>query len=276
MNKQDRNTAFTIGVVLLICVIALVAVGSSLWSAISPGVESGLNVLGVFVSRSTATYNFDVPGQGIEIVDNTVDTDTDTSNSEVQVDSEVIEEEPVALQATIDQNFFVDPFVNKKEYDPSHFYKQDKIIIDILDAGYFATEYNELDLKIKIDKLGVDSRIYSDLPARFALQNGFVIHPSSKKLTEGEVIFNCYRAYQLPTSNASCYYIDSLSRGDEIRLINNGSEINYEVKGVTSISVESRNIYAAEGGAEYLRIVAVDLREPFQHRIVVLAKRIND
>ncbi len=62
LSKQDRNTALTIIIVLVVCTISLIAIGSFLWRLVAPGVENVGQVLGMRASSYNTNYNFEVRG----------------------------------------------------------------------------------------------------------------------------------------------------------------------------------------------------------------------
>lgn len=62
LSKQDRNTAITILIVLVICTVSLIAIGSFLWRLISPGVSNATQVLGLRASSLNTDYNFAIAG----------------------------------------------------------------------------------------------------------------------------------------------------------------------------------------------------------------------
>lgn len=66
MSKQDRNTAVTIGIVLIVCTITLVAIGSFVWQIIAPGVAVLGEVLGTTAFTIRADYNFAIPAVSAE------------------------------------------------------------------------------------------------------------------------------------------------------------------------------------------------------------------
>lgn len=70
MKAQDRNTAITILVVLVVCTISLIAIGSFLWNLIAPGVAEFGQVLGAKVSTINNDSNFAVPSteEAVEVI----------------------------------------------------------------------------------------------------------------------------------------------------------------------------------------------------------------
>src|SRR6187551_2172910 len=63
VSRDDQNTFLMIGGVLIICLIALIAVVSSIWALIREPVNSVINTVSTFIRIQTLDYNFTLPAQ---------------------------------------------------------------------------------------------------------------------------------------------------------------------------------------------------------------------
>jgi uncharacterized membrane protein len=61
ISKQDRTTAITIAVVLIVCTISLVALISFLWQLLSPTFRQAQIELDELLFKVRSDYNFPIP-----------------------------------------------------------------------------------------------------------------------------------------------------------------------------------------------------------------------
>lgn len=276
MSKQDRNTALTILIVLIVCITALVAVGGSLWSLVGPGVNSALASIGVVVNVATANYNFEVPGQ-----DGSNSSTTENSSSSLeeitlaaanqgdsQTDTQVQSE---SHNYRVNGNFTVLGSSTERVFAAG---VVDGILDDLLKADYESLSGGEFSqpLRVQIPNIDLDSKAYYDVEAKFALQNGFAFHPNSHQFGEGEVVLTCHRRYLAAGDPRSCYYLDKVFVGDEIIVNANGLALNYSVVGISIQPASSSLVYNASEDRSYLRIVTAHPINNLNSRLIVLAE----
>jgi hypothetical protein len=265
MNKQDRNIAITIAIILLVCVVALVAIGNSLWLAIGPELGKIFGFVNNYVSIATVNYNFAVPGQ------NQTPSATPTTPDQPAVTPQATQNKH---SVSINYNFKV-PIFTAANISPDQIGLRDDILGDAKSANYVEEFMEFARLRVQIPKLQMDSPVQVGLPADYGLQNGFIFHPNSGEFDKGEVILLCYRQFRAPSDPISCWNLHSLQAGDEIFVLSNGVEVKYAVVGAGEFAANAEQLYSADkADPQYLKIVSAHPLNRLSQRIVVLAKRI--
>lgn len=151
----------------------------------------------------------------------------------------------------------------------------DAIVQDAVLAGYGQGEdaNTQVNLQIRIPKIGVNSPVVQGLGADNLLEQGFWVHPGSFELGEGEVTMLCHRRFFGPYDPRSCWFLDEISKGDEILLDFYDTTLQYKVVGVNVFDGEDPLIYTFNEEKDYIKIVTCTPLYSNEQRLVVLAER---
>lgn len=292
MSKQDRNTGFTIAIVLIVCTLSLIVVGASLWRIIEPGFNTAMQFFGFQVQLATVDYNFDVPPRQDTVVNppapeplpqpapnptpqpqpqpELVDTPTPTLDEYVYV----LPQPPLIVPANYSYNFPVPTLAAANESISNGF--RDSILGDAQLAGYGqGGDVPQSNLTILIDKIGVKSPVLQGLGGDNLLDLGFWVYPGSYPIGEGEMVLLCHRRFFGPYDPRTCWNIDYMAIGDEITIRNPGSEAKYRVVSTSIVDDQDAAIYNISDTQNYLKIVTCHPLYSNEQRFVVLAELIS-
>lgn len=260
MKKEDRNTAIIIIVVLVVCTVSLVAIGSSLWNIVSPGVNAFFNYIGINVRLATVDYNFQVPAVGSS------QSSPTTSSQGGQTPP------PSVVPANYSYNFPVPPAPTNGGSSVTGL--RDAILTDAQLAGYgTGTDTPTTELLLNIPKIKVTSPVLQGLGGDDLLDRGFWAYPSSKPIGQGELILLCHRRFFGPYDPRTCWNLDKLVKGDEIYL--KGSTdvtLTYKIIAVNELNASDPTIYNPSETENYLKIVTCHPLYSDANRLVVLAE----
>lgn len=280
MNKQDRNTAIVVIIVLIVCAISIYALASGVWALIGPGVTRGLDALGYTIKIQTLDYNFAIPdgGETVVVTDNTpINPEPVVNNPEpVATDTEVAptQNDYRVIPANYSYNFAVPKVAAPTDDYLSGF--QDSILSDAQLAGYGSgSDVPQTNLNLLIPKININSPVIQGLGGDDLLEKGFWVHPISKPIGQGEMVVLCHRRYFGPYDPRSCWYLDKLERGDEIYLKGNSEQLTYKVIGVNIFDEGDPQIYQTSDTENYLRIVTCTPLYSNTQRLVVLAELVQ-
>lgn len=257
-SKQDRNTALTISIVLVVCTVSLLAVGFSLWQLIFPGLSAIAEVLGTRAKMTTVNYNFAVPAKG-SVVNQAQSTSSSSSSASSSPNSN-------GQVLGTNYNFGV-PVSSASS---NHISRVDSIATDINTAGLNST--NQIKFRLLIPGLGIDSPASVGNDVELLLSKGFFIHPGSATDSNSQITVMCYRNYFLPTDPRSCHNLHQLYAGNEIVIDKFGEKVTYEVVGQGVFDRNDSSVYES-GNEKYLKIVTADPASGENARLVILAKQ---
>lgn len=291
MSKQDRNTGFTIAIVLIVCTLSLIVVGASLWRIIEPGVNTALQFFGFQAQLATVNYNFEVPRRDI-VVNPPVnpppatppatppaqepETPTEVIPPPPTIDEEVfvLPQPPLVVPANYSYNFPVPTLAAAAENISNGF--RDSILNDAQLAGYGqGGDVPQSNLTIMIDKIGIKSPVLQGLGGDNLLDLGFWVYPGSYPIGQGEMILLCHRRFFGPYDPRTCWFIDSMTAGDEIVIRNESTEAKYRVISTSIVDDQDGGIYNISDNKNYLKIVTCHPLYSNEQRFVVLAELIN-
>lgn len=266
MKKEDRNTAIIIIVVLVVCTVSLVAIGSSLWNIVSPGINAFFNFVGLNVRLATVDYNFQVPvgTGGGQSQSSTSSSTTSSSGSSVPP--------PNVVPANYSYNFPVPPLTDNGSAAVSGL--RDAILTDAQLAGYgTGTDTPTTELIVNIPKIKVTSPVLQGLGGDDLLDRGFWVYPSSKPIGQGELIILCHRRFFGPYDPRTCWNLDKLVPGDEVYLKGSADvTLTYKIIAVNELPGTDPTIYNASDTENYLKIVTCHPLYSDVNRLVVLAE----
>lgn len=261
LSKDDQNTFIMIAGVLIVCVIALIAVLASIWQLIREPVNRAIFEIGDFFRLQTLDYNF--------AVDYTIP---------VTPPPPPPTPEPVAQPAPIpddlNYNFALnlidnDANLNNNPNVTSAIYTDAKLL-EIQGNGEQVIQGN---LSILIPKLKVNSPIVQGLNSEELLKQGFWVVPSNRKLGVGEIIMLCNRRFFGPFDSKSCWFLDQISKNDEIIVNVDGESLRYFVVGISVYNSRDPLIYSSSETQDFIKIVTTDPLYSNENRLVVLAQR---
>lgn len=258
VSRDDQNTFLMIGGVLIICLIALIAVISSIWSLIRTPVNAVINTVSTFIRVQTLDYNFPLPTV-IAVTPNP------PSSNPTPVNIPAINITFGSYVKDIDYNFPVDNSVSNQFEDALYSDTQ------VIELGKNLVQKN---LSIQIPTLNIDSPIVQGTDSENLLKEGFWVLPSERKLGKSEVILNCSRRYFGPTDPKSCWFLDKISIGNAITIKYNDLTLTYKVVGMNRFKAEDPLVYKANENEDLLRIVTTDPLDSNENRLVVLAERV--
>lgn len=302
MSKQDRNTAFTIIIVLVVCTLSLVVVGASLWRIIGPGLEAALVFVGLKVKVSTSNYNFVVPARD-EVAQNnpspapqpqpapqptpapnpqpnpvpppvSAGSDEDLSYVYPTLDPYAEPNPFKIVPANYSYNFPVPPRQETGE-DSSLGIFQDAILTDAQLAGYGQGQGVNSDLFFEVPKIGIKSPVWQGLGSEALLKKGFWVYPGSHPLGQGEMVLLCHRRYFGPYDPRTCWNLDKIVVGDSMAIRKGQQTLNYTVISTAVVDPESAAVYTISDTENFLKIVTCTPLYSNAKRLVVVAKLVE-
>lgn len=270
MKKEDRNTAIIILVVLVVCTVSLVAIGSSLWNIVSPAVNAVLNFVGINIRLATVDYNFSLATNQTPAV---IASSTTSQASPTTTSSAT----PVIPAASYNYNFPIPALGEVSGSEIAITGLEDAILTDAQLAGYGSgTDTPQTELILEIPKIQVTSPVFQGLGGDDLLKRGFWVYPTSSSPGKGELIVLCHRRYFGPYDPRSCWNLDKITPGDEINLRGSlNTQVKYRVIAVNVFPAADPNIYRASDTDNYLRIVTCTPLYSNANRLVVLAEMVQ-
>lgn len=288
VTREDQTTFLTIGGVLIACLIALFAIFSSIWQLVYQPVNDILAEISEFTNVRTTNYNFNVPaGSTNTQTENNTETESNNNNTNTTPETNTNTEnntntatnntQTQSITNTVIQNLNYNFIVPKKPEivitTPTTSFP-DSILTDAQLLALANNEYvNSGSLQIVIPKISVDSPVYQGFNSEELLNQGFWVSPGSYKLGEGEVVMLCHRRHFGPYDPRTCWFLDEMTRGDEIIVMTNGVELRYNVVGVNVFDAEDPLIYSTSPKEDYIKIVTCTPLYSNEQRLVLLAKR---
>lgn len=264
VSRDDQNTFLMIGGVLIICLIALVAVISSIWALIREPVNTVINSVSTFVRIQTLDYNFQIPVQYVA----TTPPPAPTPNPGPVINLPSISFTSVD-EKDIDYNFLVNNSINGQLSNALFTDKQ------LEEKASKNEPVDQKDLTIQIPVINVNSPIVQGLDSDSLVKEGFWPIPSQRQLGQDEVIFLCNRRYFGPNDPKSCWYLDKVTFGNAITIQYQGLTLTYSVVGINKFAANNPLIYQSTEGEDLIKIVTTDPLESNENRLVILAKRVN-
>lgn len=274
MSNNDRNTALIVTIVLIVCTISLIALGSAVWQLIGPGVVGLLQAIGVNVRLATVDYNFAAPTTAVAITTTvaTLPTSTTTVNTSSEAEASSSASSQYELPDGYTYNFTV-PALPDTDVDVSDYGLESAILSDaqLAEAAAGGTEIPQVEMLLTIPKIDIKSSVFQGFGSESLLRKGFWIHPASGKIGKGEVIMLCHRRYFGPVDPRSCWNLDKLVKGDELTLQVGTSVLRYRVLGTSIYKGDDPSIYSTDNAGSYLKIVTCHPLYSNSERFVVLA-----
>ncbi|MFS8130834.1 MAG: sortase [Candidatus Dojkabacteria bacterium] len=262
VSRDDQNTFLMIGGVLIICLIALIAVISSIWALIRQPVNAVLNSVSTFVRIQTLDYNFALP-TAVAVSPTPTPGTTPIAIPTINLTL------GYSAEKDIDYNFPVATSISTLFGDALYTNTQLK---DMSNKGEIVAQK---DLSIQIPSINVNSPILQGLDSDTLLKQGFWVIPSERKIGESEVIMVCNRRFFGPSDPKSCWFLDKITKESTITLTYNSLVLTYKVVGINRFSADDPLIYKASDTEDLLRIVTTDPLESNANRLVVLAERVK-
>jgi LPXTG-site transpeptidase (sortase) family protein len=274
-NKDDKNIVFMILAILIVSIISLIAVINGVWQIVGPSIKKVSDDFSKVVKVNSLDYNFVVPAKAQSTTPQPQAQPTPQPAPPPQPSSTVDEIDVSKLN--LDYNFNV----GKKTQTPMQQFSpdfQDDILNDAQTAVENSKGQNDLGkLSIKIPKLKIESEINQGRDYEKLLKQGFWIYPASFEPGHGEFTILCMRRYFGKDDPKSCWYIDELTKNDEIIVNDNDVELKYKVVGVNEFKNDDLPlIYTEPSQEDTIKIVAAHPLNGNSKRIVVLAKRVKE
>lgn len=275
MSNNDRNTALIVTIVLIVCTISLIAVGSAVWQLIGPGVLGLLQAVGVNVRLATVDYNFAAPSAVVAVSTTTTSITTVTATSSSEPESTSSASSQYELPAGYTYNFPV-PALPSTDVDVSDYGLESAILTDaqLAEAAAGGAEIPQVEMLLTIPKVGIKSSVFQGFGSEALLKKGFWIHTASGQIGKGEVIMLCHRRYFGPVDPRSCWNLDKLVKGDELTLQVGSSVLRYRIVGTSIYRGDDPSIYSTDNAGSYLKIVTCHPLYSNAERFVVLAEQI--
>jgi LPXTG-site transpeptidase (sortase) family protein len=272
VTREDQNTFIMITGVLIVCLIALIAVITSIWQLIKSPVNQVVDNVSYFVKIQTLDYNFAVETKTVSVTPTPVPTPTPEPPVSDSVQSLA---NSISDSVVIDYNFNVanKPGTNNDTIDTQKVLGtiiSDTDMVSMKDRNESVVQKN---VRIKIPRINVDSPIIQGLDSTEPLKQGFWVMPSDKKLSSDEITLLCSRTDLGNTDQRSCWYIDQLSKNDEIIITVEDSTLRYRVVGINTFYAEDPLVYTSSYGEDLIRIVTTDPLYSNKNRLVILAQR---
>lgn len=263
VTRDDQNTFLMIGGVLIVCIIALIAVVSSIWALIRAPVNSAINTVSNFIRIQSLDYNFTIPVVAITPTPVPTPSPTPINIPPINIDLGFDEEKD------IDYNFTISSIPQTSAFADALYTDSD--LIDIQERGETPEQKN---LSIQIPLINVNSPVVQGIDSESLIKEGFWVVPSSRRLGQSEVIFLCNRRYFGPDDPKSCWFLDKVGTGNYITVKYGDKELTYSVVGVNTFSAEDPLVYQATEGEDLIRIVTTDPLNSNENRLVILAERV--
>lgn len=295
MTREQQNTFIMIATILIVSLVTFIAIFNIIWGILAEPVNNTISSIGYFLRTQNIDYNFEVPTQETQTIENTNQSEAVTEVAPVEEPQTVAEQETSVenteetIQETpnqdvevtndlanieIDYNFEV-PKENTNNANINFESFPDAILSDAILAGYGSgNDTPQVNLQIVIPKIGVNSPVLQGLGADDLLERGFWTYPGSYELGKGEVVMLCHRRFFGPYDPRSCWFLDKLANGDEIIMKYSDVSLKYQVVGVSVFEGDDPLIYSISDSDDYIKIVTCTPLYSNTHRLVVLAKRI--
>jgi LPXTG-site transpeptidase (sortase) family protein len=260
LNKQDRNTALIIAVVLVVCTASLIAVGSTLLNLIAPGVRHLANILGVTVRTVTVDYNFAVPkpseaSQTPSLIPNPETSASSSTNSAaINANFNVpnTRQLPPHLQNTINQRVGIEQDAKKFGF------------------ALMPRDENQVSFHITIPKLNFFSPVFKGNNGLKAVAYGMWQFPTSHSLGNGETIVVCERSWFNQNDSRSCLFLHELTIGDEATITQGDYTRAYKVTNVSVLPTSLESVYMAAADTAQVRIVTNNPAGKNSERLIVI------
>ncbi|MEO6729148.1 MAG: sortase [Candidatus Dojkabacteria bacterium] len=263
VSRDDQNTFLMIGGVLIVCLIALIAVISSIWALVRDPINTVISTVSTFIRIQTLDYNFAVP---IAVAPTPVPQPNPIPSP--------INIPPINIilgsnEKDIDYNFPVDTS-STSQFEDALF--SDTNLEEMLGNGQTIQQKN---LNIQIPSLNINSPIVQGLNSEDLLKEGFWVLPSERKLGKAEVVLLCSRRYFGPTDSKSCWFLDRIALENIITISYNSYSLNYKVVGINRFNGNDPLVYKASADEDLIRIVTTDPLDSNINRLVILAERVR-
>ncbi|RMD76905.1 sortase [Candidatus Dojkabacteria bacterium] len=290
--KEERSTMVILVGIVLVCAVMLLALVKNILDTVGPALNEVLSKTTYLFKVSSTDYNFDVDadvsGDSMSNndalqdaskakADNTPKQDKPPAKSDENKDGEKSNQSTgLVASSSSDLNYnFVIPEIRKVEYDKKYF--PDAILDDakLLALANPSKAINVSDISISIPKARISSPAYQGYNSEELLNKGFWISPTSHTLGKGEVVMLCHRRHFGPYDPRSCWYLDSVKKGDDVFVRVDGVELKYKVVGTNIFSAEDPLIYSISPNEDLIKIVTCHPLYSNAQRFVVLAKRVK-
>ena len=243
VNKEDQNTFILIGVILIICLIAIVAILSGIWALVRDPVTRVGNEIGEFIRTNRVyDFNFTIP-----------------TSAFLKVEEET---KPLPLPVENKNQQF-------KTFDNAILSNEELTRIDRGEKVEIPS------LRILINKLNINSQIVQGNDSDTLLKEGFWVAPISNPLGKGQVLFFCHRTYFGVNDPRSCWFIDRLVQGDDIVIQVENEEAKYKVLSTTIVDANDELIYQLDSEKDLIKIVTFTPRETGEKRLEIIATRVG-
>jgi LPXTG-site transpeptidase (sortase) family protein len=283
VKNESRNTFLTIGIILLICIVAIFAILNIVWDLVQPITQSISSKFSeeIQVRFNHPDYNFPVPE--IKNEGNTMSYREILAVLESSVEAKDIDlkNKTEAGKNSVDYNFLipnlsVNNFAKVTKNNDENIDLVDPVWNDIIKITKDLEDVydDQVSMYIHIPKLEIELPVVKESGDMSLLDEAFFWHPYSYELGEGEVVLLCYNKTRLFASS-SCHKMNLLSNGDEIVVDVLEKQIYYSVVGINVFDIDDSILYSANKDIDYLKIISSDPRSPIGKRIVILAKK-ND
>lgn len=245
VSREDQNTFFLIGAILIVCLIAIIAIFSGVWALLREPVERIGNEIGEFVRVTRIyDYNFAIPQVSAEAP---VQEETSNNNSDGNYNFQT----------------------GNKSYEGA-ILSQDELIRK--DRG---EDIHSADLNIEIPKIAVNSKILQGNNSSELLKQGFWVAPISNTLGKGQILLFCERTYFGQNDPRSCWFINTLEQGDDIIIKVNDEEVKYKVLSSDIVEADNELIYQLNPNNDLIKIVTFTPRETGEKRLEIIAIRVQ-
>ncbi|MEP7103391.1 MAG: sortase [Candidatus Dojkabacteria bacterium] len=269
LSRDDQNTFLMIGGVLIVCIIALIAVASSIWALIRDPVNAVINTVSSFVRIQTLDYNFPLPVVTAQTTPTSTPSPAPNPVPNPPANNATSNTTPSNINKDIDYNFPVENIALSG--------LEDAIISDskLLELSAKNVPVTQPNISIQILSIGVNSPVLQGLDSENLLKQGFWIVPSSRILGKAEIIFLCNRRYFGSDDPKSCWFLDKVILGNDVTLKYNNLVLKYKVVGVNRFPASDPLVYDANETEDLIRIVTTDPLYSNDQRLVILAERVK-
>lgn len=258
MNKDDRNTAIIVILVLVVCTISLVAIAGSLWSIVAPGVNGVLSFIGFNVKLANANYNFQIPSVAQLTPPSPQPVEQGNSGSSDAQSPNVVR--------SFDYNFRL-PATGIIKQGEGY---RDAILYDAQTADT-STLPSTLQIigTLVIPKLSMNVAVVSSQDPTVGLETGMWVYPNSNQR-----ILLCFRNFFSQTDSRSCRNLDKLEVGDQAWWqFTNEVQTSYRVVGINTFSTTDTSVYSLLDEPGYLKLVTTTPLGSNAKRLVVLLQK---
>ncbi len=244
MKSDDRNTALIVALVLVVCTISLILVGTYTWQLIAPAFQSVGDVFGTFVKRTTASYNFLIPER------DTVEPFATNYNFKIS-DNQLI------------------------NYDEKIVGRQSSLVDQIANTTSSAEYAKQIEGYLRIPSIGITSPIYSGVDIDSIMNRGVFLFPDPSSSNFTKTLLICQRAAVPPIKAGSCWNIDQVESGDEIFVEFGYVTNHYQAISVNFFPSNEPGLLSIPVGENVLKIVSNHPVDGDNFRIVVLAELVE-